>query len=103
MQFVSTRNNKELISFSQAITQCLGSDGGLYVPAYAENLAPWIYYLSETTSFSSLAGALTSALIKEERVLNIHFLCRINMLLYLVFLMGKLEPVLPRQCGEKPG
>lgn len=66
MQFVSTRNNKELISFSQAITQCLGSDGGLYVPAYAENLAPWIYYLNETTSFSSLAGALTSALIKEE-------------------------------------
>ncbi|MGL4985771.1 MAG: pyridoxal-phosphate dependent enzyme [Treponemataceae bacterium] len=66
MKFVSTRNKKKEVSFSQAILDCLPQDGGLYVPAYEENLRPWIFYMDETTTFSSIAGALTSALIKDE-------------------------------------
>ncbi|AEE17649.1 pyridoxal-phosphate dependent enzyme [Treponema brennaborense] len=66
MQFVSTRDRKNVVSFSQAITDCMAPDGGLYVPAYADNLGPWVYYLNDKTSFASLAGSLTSALIKEE-------------------------------------
>jgi threonine synthase len=66
VRFVSTRNNKEQVSFSQAILHCIAPDGGLYVPAYTENLSPWIMYMDNTTSFSSIAGSLTSALIKEE-------------------------------------
>ena len=57
MQFVSTRKNKEPISFSQAISRCICPDGGYYVPAYSENLRQWIYYLNDKTSFSSIAGS----------------------------------------------
>ncbi len=63
---MSTRNNSEQVSFSNAILQCLPTDGGLYVPAYPEDLRPWVSHLNEKTSFASLAGSLTSALIKEE-------------------------------------
>jgi threonine synthase len=66
MQFTSTRNGKDKVTFSQAILNCLPSDGGMYVPAYAENLSPWINYMDENTSFQSIAGSLTSALMKEE-------------------------------------
>ena len=66
MQFSSTRNSNNVINFSKAITECVSPDGGLYVPASQDNLKPWIYYLTETTTFASMAGALTSAMIKEE-------------------------------------
>ncbi len=66
LKFSSTRNSNNVVSFSQAITNCISSDGGFYVPNSPSNLRPWIYYLNQNTSFSSLAGALTSAMIKEE-------------------------------------
>lgn len=66
MKFVSTRSGKKQVSFSQAILHCLADDGGLYVPAYAEDLHSWIMYMDEKTSFQSVSGTLTSALIKEE-------------------------------------
>jgi len=66
MQFTSTRNGKDTVTFSQAILNCLPSDGGMYVPAYAENLSPWINFMDDNTSFQSIAGSLTSALMKEE-------------------------------------
>lgn len=66
MQFVSTRNAEKKISFSQAILNCMSDDGGLYVPAHEENLRPWIMHMDENTPFTSIAGALTSALLQEE-------------------------------------
>ncbi len=66
MQFVSSRDPNKQVCFSQAVTDCIPPDGGMYVPAYEENLRPWILYMNETTSFSSIAGSLTSALLKEE-------------------------------------
>ncbi len=66
MKFVSTRNNSDQVDFSQAILQCLPKDGGLYVPAYSENLSPWIAHMDETSSFASIAGSLTGALINDE-------------------------------------
>ncbi len=66
MQFVSTRNPDKKVSFSTAVLNCIPSDGGLYTPAYEENLSSWILYMNESTSFTSIAGSLTSALIKEE-------------------------------------
>lgn len=41
-------------------------DGGLYVPDDSSDLRRWILYADETTSFASIAGALTSAMINEE-------------------------------------
>lgn len=66
VQFVSTRNKKDKVSFSQAIVQPVPKDGGMYVPAYEENLRPWILHMDDTTPFTSIAGSLTSALLKDE-------------------------------------
>lgn len=44
----------------------MSSDGGLFVPVSQDNLRPWIYYLNRETSFASMAGSLTSAMIREE-------------------------------------
>lgn len=66
MQFISTRSAKNPVSFSQAIINCAPSDGGLYVPSNEENLRPWVLYMDDKTTFSGVAGTLTSALLKEE-------------------------------------
>lgn len=66
MELVSTRNSKKIVSFRNAVLDCIPQDGGLYVPAKEEDLRPWVMYMDETTKFSSIAGALTSALLKEE-------------------------------------
>lgn len=41
-------------------------DGGLYVVDGTADLRRWILYTNENTSFSSIAGTLTSALINNE-------------------------------------
>lgn len=66
MQFTSTRNKNLNVSFSKAVRDCLPEDGGVFVPSAIEDLRRWIYYIDEKTSFSSIAGSLTSALIKDE-------------------------------------
>jgi len=66
MELVSSRNNNRIVSFRNAVLDCMPADGGLYVPAREEDLRPWIMYMDETTSFSSIAGTLTSALLKAE-------------------------------------
>ena len=66
MQFVSTRDSENKVSFKQALLNCMPADGGLYVPHKAEDLRKWILYADEHTSFANLAGTLTSALINKE-------------------------------------
>lgn len=66
MKFTSTRNKDLKVSFSQAVNDCIPSDGGVFVPADIEDLRRWLYYIDENTSFTSIAGTLTSALIKDE-------------------------------------
>jgi threonine synthase len=66
MRFTSTRNRIDTVGFEQAVLDCMPRDGGLYVPADTDDLRRWILYTDEKTSFSSIAGALTSAFIKDE-------------------------------------
>lgn len=66
MKLVSTRNADRAISFGNAVLDCIPRDGGLYVPAKEEDLRPWIMYMDEETSFSSIAGTLTAALLRDE-------------------------------------
>ena len=66
MLFTSTRNNDLSVSFSQAVRDCIPEDGGVFVPSSIEDMRRWIYYIDETTPFSSIAGSLTSALMHEE-------------------------------------
>ena len=68
MLFTSTRNNKLEVSFSRAVKDCLPEDGGVFVPSpnAFEDLRRWIYYINEQTSFTSIAGTLTSAFMQNE-------------------------------------
>lgn len=66
MQFTSTRNSNLKVSFSQAVRDCIPDVGGVFVPSSIEDMRRWIYYIDETTSFASIAGSLTSALMHEE-------------------------------------
>lgn len=68
MIFTSTRDNSLSITFSQAVKDCLPADGGVFVPSAnaIEDLRRWIYYIDEKTSFTSVAGTLTSAFLKDE-------------------------------------
>ncbi len=66
MKFFSTRDPENTASFKKAILDCMPSDGGLYVPDETGDLRRWIYYVDEHTPFASLAGSLTSAMIKDE-------------------------------------
>ncbi len=66
MKFVSTRNAENIVGFKKAVLDCIPSDGGLYVPVDSPDLRRWILYADEKTSFASLAGALTSAMINDE-------------------------------------
>lgn len=66
MQFYSTRDSSKKVSFAEAILNCTPKDGGMYAPNCEYSLLPWLYYMDEHTSFSSIAGSLTSALLKEE-------------------------------------
>lgn len=67
MKFISSRvTNDTGISFSEAILNCVPQDGGMYVPIVDESLSNWILYMNRQTSFQSIAGTLTSAVIKDE-------------------------------------
>ena len=66
MKFTSTRNKTLHTSFIDAICNCMPSDGGLYVPCDTEDLRRWISYIDENTSFTSIAGTLTSAFFMKN-------------------------------------
>lgn len=68
MIFTSTRNNSLQVEFSQAVRDCLPKDGGVFVPSAQgfEDLRRWIYYIDKDTTFTSIAGTLTSAYMKNE-------------------------------------
>ncbi|UTC77118.1 threonine synthase [Treponema sp. OMZ 799] len=66
MDLVSTRNNNKIVSFYEAVTNCMPADGGLYIPKEALDLSDWTCHLNETSSFTSIAGTLTSAILQKE-------------------------------------
>ena len=66
MKFTSSRDKSSTVTFAQAVMNCMPEDGGLYVPCETEDLRRWILYTNENTKFSSIAGSLTSAFIKDE-------------------------------------
>jgi len=66
MNFISTRNQENIVNFEKAVLDCMPEDGGLYIPEDSVDLRKWLLYTNEQTSFSSIAGTLTSACISEE-------------------------------------
>ena len=66
MNFTSTRNENLKVKFSKAVRDCIPEDGGVFIPTDIEDLRRWIYYIDKKTSFTSIAGSLTSAFIGDE-------------------------------------
>lgn len=66
MRFTSTRGHSESVNFEKAVLDCMPDDGGLYIPEEFTDLRKWILYTTEKTTFSSIAGTLTSACINNE-------------------------------------
>ncbi len=66
MKCISTRNSAIQVDFAQAIRDCMPNDGGLFIPEDFEDLRRWLLYTNEKTSFTSIAGTLTSAFLKDE-------------------------------------
>lgn len=66
MKFISTRDKSIKADFLQAVLNPLPQDGGMYVPLEPEDLRRWLLYTDENTPFTSIAGSLTSAFVKDE-------------------------------------
>ncbi|MBR1722619.1 MAG: pyridoxal-phosphate dependent enzyme [Treponema sp.] len=66
MKFTSTRDHSLAVNFEKAVLDCMPEDGGLYIPQEFADLRKWILYTNEKTTFSSIAGTLTSACINTE-------------------------------------
>lgn len=66
MKLTSTRNKDINIPFAKAVLDCMPGDGGLYVPSEILDLRRWTLYCDERTTFTSIAGTMTSAFLNEE-------------------------------------
>ena len=65
MQFRSTYSELPLVSFKDAILDCLPLDGGLYVPAQITDLRQFFLYMDEGISYSELLAAVTPSLLES--------------------------------------
>jgi threonine synthase len=58
MQFRSTRSKYPLVSYKDAVLNCLPDDTGLYVPDQAVDLRQFFLHMNENTSFNELVAAV---------------------------------------------
>ena len=66
MKFRSTNSSESLVSFRDAVLNCLPSDGGLYVPDKAMDIRQLFLYMNEETGFPELVAAITPSLLESE-------------------------------------
>lgn len=66
MKFVSTRNHKDSVGFTEAMFRGLAPDGGLYRPEQSPDLSRFFTGLSDDVPFNELAAGLTAALLGPE-------------------------------------
>jgi len=64
MQFRSTNSSEPLVSFKDAVLNCLPPDGGLYVPDKAMDIRQLFLYMNEETSFPDLVAAVAPSLLE---------------------------------------
>ena len=65
MKFVSTRDKKNIVNFSEALFQGLAPDGGLYIPNERADLSHLFNSFSEITTFNEIASEVTYALLQD--------------------------------------
>jgi threonine synthase len=66
MRFHSTNSNEPLVSFKEAVLNCLPPDGGLYVPDKVMDIRQLFLYMNEETSFPDLVAAVTPSLLESD-------------------------------------
>ncbi|MCL1930781.1 MAG: threonine synthase [Treponema sp.] len=66
MLFRSTHSGELLVSFKEAVLDCLPPDGGLYVPDKVTDIRQLFLYMNEETSFPELAAAVTPSLLESD-------------------------------------
>jgi threonine synthase len=66
MNFKSTKSNGRLVSFKEAILQCLPPEGGLYVPANMIDMRQFFLYMDADTTYPELVETITPALLQGE-------------------------------------
>jgi threonine synthase len=64
MQFRSTKSKLPLVSYRDAVLQCLPFDGGLYVPDQVTNIRELLLHMNEKTSFNDLVALVAPALLE---------------------------------------
>jgi len=64
MQFRSTHSSEPLVSFKEAVLNCLPPEGGLYVLDQAMDIRQLFLYMGEETSFPELVAAVAPSLLE---------------------------------------
>ncbi|MCL2442584.1 MAG: threonine synthase [Treponema sp.] len=64
MLFRSTKSKYPLVSFKDAVLNCLPGDGGLYVPDQAMDFRQFFLHMDEKTSFNELVAAVAPSLLE---------------------------------------
>jgi len=64
MQFRSTKQNSSLVSYRDAVLNCLPDDGGLYVPDQAVDFRQFFLHMDEKTSFNELVATVAPTLLE---------------------------------------
>jgi len=65
MKFISTRDNNNIVNFSQALFQGLAPDGGLYIPQETKDLGKLINSFTEKSTFVEIAAEMTYSLLND--------------------------------------
>ena len=66
MQFRSTESRYPLVSYKEAMLNCLPSDGGLYVPDQAHDLKPFFLNMHKENTFSELVAAVAPSFLETD-------------------------------------
>ena len=64
MQFRSTKSKLPLVSYKDAVLNCLPPGGGLYVPDQAVDFRQFFLHMDEKTSFNELVAAIAPSLLE---------------------------------------
>jgi len=66
MQLRSTKSKSPLVSYREAVLNCLPEDGGLYVPDQAVDFRQFFTLMNEKTSFQELVAAAAASFLDDS-------------------------------------
>jgi threonine synthase len=64
MQFRSTKSKTPLVSYRDAVLNCLPQDGGLYVPDQAADFRQFFLHMDEKTNFNELVAVMAPSFLE---------------------------------------